>query len=480
MPRRENWPSNGWTYSTPEAQGIDSRVLAGAVETLRAKRIPVHSLFVERNGYAVLDAYFFPFSDGETHDLASVTKSVLSTVVGIAQRGSGIGGANTPLSRLLPEETNAIADPGKNSITLGELLSMTSGLDCSVPPGGNLLREMKKTPDWAAFMLARPLATPPGTRFQYCGGAMHLVSAALTRVLGENALAFAQTQLFAPLGISSVVWPSDPRGNSEGFADLELLPPDAAKLGYVWLNQGRWKGEQIVPSGYLAQALQAHAQVEPGIAYGYGFWMYPSHEPFDFEANGRGGQRITVVPSQNLVEVVTAGGADANVVTRLLAPAVRSNSALPPDADGDARLAAAVANVARPTAPAVCASVPAWTGSIAGTRFLVENNPIGLRTIELTFPGRCEAIVGLGFSDGSFALHPVGLDGVPRLSVDPASGHRVALSGVWRSGGFDLDYDMVARIDDYRLTLSVAGSGLRIRLTERTGLVDTMLSANPG
>jgi CubicO group peptidase (beta-lactamase class C family) len=479
-PPKEIWPTNGWTFSTPESQGIDSRVLAYAVETLRAEHVPVHSLFLERNGHAVLDAYFFPFADDETHDFASVTKSVLSTVVGIARRDGRIGGPDTPLSVLLPEETNALADPRKGAITLGELLSMTSGLDCSTAPGENLLREMEQTTDWVAFILDRPLAAQPGTRFQYCGGAMHIVSAALTRALGESAFALAQPEILGPLGIVHATWPPDPHGNSHGFADLELLPRDAAKIGYLWLHQGTWDDKQIVPSEYLAQALVPHTQVAAGIAYGYGFWLYPSRTPFDFEANGRGGQRITVVPQQNLVAVVTAGGADANTVARLLAPAVRSDAPLRANPIGDAQLAATVAEAARPPAPVACASPPAWVEAIAGVRFLISDNPIGLRTLELTFPMPCEAIVGLGFLDGSFALHPVGLDGVPRFSRDPTSGHRVAVSGVWRTGSFDLDYDEVARIDDYRLGLSPSADGLRIHLTERTGLVDAVLVGRPG
>lgn len=468
--------------STPEAQGIDSRALARAVETIRAQRIPVHSLFVERNGYAVLDAYFYPYSDDETHDFASVTKSVLSTVVGIAQRDGRIGDIDSPLSTLQPEEVRGVAEPEKRAITLGELLSMTSGLDCSGESGENSLRTMEQTPDWVAFMLARPLVAQPGASFQYCGGAMHIVSAALSRALGESAFAYAQPELFAPLGIARVVWPSDPRGNSHGFADIELFPRDAAKLGYLWLHNGEWDGARIVAADYLSQALMPHAQVQPGIAYGYGFWLYPAHNPFDFEANGRGGQRITVVPSQRLVEVVTAGGADANLVARLLAPAVRSDSALAADVQGEAQLATAVADAAREPSgePVDCVSPPEWARSSGGVRFMVSANPIGLRTFELAFPTACQTVVGLGFSDGSFTLHPVGMAGIPVVSPDPATGHRVAVSGAWSAGSLNLDYNEIARIDDYRLRLTALGQGLRIHLTERTGLVDAILAASPG
>ena len=126
------WPTTGWPSATPESQGVDSNALAYAIETTRARRLPVHSLFVERNGYAVLDAYFFPFHSDETHDLASVTKSVTSTLVGIAERDHRIGSLDQPIAALLPAE-NLGSDPGKSRITLAQLLSMTSGLTNDPP-----------------------------------------------------------------------------------------------------------------------------------------------------------------------------------------------------------------------------------------------------------------------------------------------------------------------------------------------------------
>src|ERR1700733_8091450 len=306
-PPPEIWPTQGWTYSTPESQGIDSNALADALEWIRAKQIPVHSVFVERNGFAVLNAYLFPFRKDERHDLASITKSVTSSVVGIAQAEGRLGDLNTPLSALLPDETRALDDPRKGAVTLANLLDMTSGLDCDAQPGENLLLEMEQTPDWVSFMLNRPLISAAGSRFQYCGAAFHIVSAALTRVMGQSAFDMARAQIFPPLGITNIAWPADLQGNSHGFADLELTPPDTAKLGYLWLHRGSWGSRQIIPAGYLADALRAHAPVDRGISYGYGFWLYRGHQPYDFEANGRGGQRITIVPEENLVNVITSG-----------------------------------------------------------------------------------------------------------------------------------------------------------------------------
>jgi CubicO group peptidase (beta-lactamase class C family) len=478
-PPAEIWPTRGWTFSTPESQGIDSNALAQALEWIRVKQIPVHSLFVERNGYAVLDAYFFPFQNGETHDLASITKSVTSSLVGVARSAGRLDDLNAPLSVLLPDETRALDDPRKGGIRLANLLDMTSGVDCNAAPGENLLLEMEHTPDWVSFMLNRPLTSEPGTRFQYCGAAFHIVSAVLTRATGLSAFELARQKIFPSLEITNIVWPADPQGNSHGFADLELGPRDAAKLGYMWLHHGRWRDRQVIPAHYLAEALSPRAEVQPGIAYGYGFWLYPSRQPYDFEANGRGGQRITVIPDENLVTVITSGGADANVVAPLLAAAVKANWPLPPDAAGDARLAARVADITRPPSATAAAAVPPWVRGVSGRTFVLPDNPLGLHSLQLIFGSGPEALLRVQFADGAVEEHAVGLDGVPRLSPDGKSGHRAALLGQWRSNAFLLDYNEIARIDDYRLYLTPAPGGLSVHLTERTGLVDAWLSAKP-
>jgi len=477
-PAADPWPTAGWPAATPESQGIDSDSLASEIEIIRARRLPVHSVFVERNGYAVLDAYFFPYHADETHGLASMTKSVVSTLVGIAQRDHRIGSLDAPVTALLPAR-NFGSDPAKSRITLANLLSMTAGLDCRAPAGVNLIREMEQSPDWVAFTWNLPLTWVPGTSFAYCGGNTHIVSAVLTAATGESALALAQSELFAPLGITRAAWPSDLYGNSRGFADLELAPRDAAKLGHLWLHYGRWQNAQIVPYEYLRAALTGRASVEPGTQYGYGFWLYPSHLPYDYEANGHGGQRIVVVPSQRIVEVVTGGGADANAVTPFLTAAYRGDAPLPPNPAGDARLDAALAAAASPPNPLVPGVVPAWAAAISAVPFVVSDNPLGLRTIRLTFGRPDLASVQLAFANGKTGEYPVGLDGVPRLSWDAASAHRLAMTGWWQANAFNLDWDSIAQIAFYRLHITPASNGLAIHVTERTGTVDAMLTAAP-
>jgi hypothetical protein len=229
---------------------------------------------------------------------------------------------------------------------------------------------------------------------------------------------------------------------------------------------------------YLRAALTGRAVVQPGVQYGYGFWVYPSHTPYDYEANGRGGQRITVIPTQNTVEVVTSGGADANAVAPLLAAAIYP-TALQPNPAGQARLAAAIAAAATPPAPTIAPMIPAWASAIAAQTYVVSDNPLGLRTIRLSFAAPDRASVQLGFASGSMQEYAVGLDGVPSLTWDAASGHRVGMTGYWRQDAFDLVYNTIALIDEYRLRIMPAPTGLSIHLVERTGPTDVMLSAVP-
>jgi CubicO group peptidase (beta-lactamase class C family) len=349
------WPTHGWAVSTPEAQGIDSDVLANAMDTIRARHLPVHSLLVERHGAIVLDAYFHPFADNQLQDVASITKSVLSTVVGIAVGERRFANLNTPVLALYPD-AEAQNDPWKSNITLAHLLSMTSGLDCSTDrtSGHNFLQQMEQSAHWASFALERREMSAPGSDFTYCAGNMQVVSAALTHIAGENAASLAQRELFAPLGIEHAVWPADGDGNSHGFADLKLQPRDMAKLGYLWLHRGRWEGRQLVPASYLRAAFTPHARLESGVAYGYGMWIYSKRGhaggPPDIEANGSGGQRIAVIPSEDMVVVITGSGLDANQVASLIVDAPQSKVALPSNFAGDARLNMCVIDAANDSA----------------------------------------------------------------------------------------------------------------------------------
>jgi CubicO group peptidase (beta-lactamase class C family) len=469
----ELWPTHGWEESTPEAQGLSSGALADALDFIRNKHIEIHSLLIERNGSIVLDAYFFPYSDNELHDIASVTKSVTSTLIGAAIKDKQLFGVDELVLPMFPASAARNKDPRKAGIRIRDLLSMTSGLDCHYDHGEKTLTEMRQSQHWAQFMLDLPMADKPGKKFEYCSSGMHVLSAVITKATGMSALDYARAELFAPLGITGSEWPADPDGISYGWGDLHLQPRDMAKLGYLWLHGGTWDGQQIVPKEYLDAATQAHARAPWGDQYGYGLWVYPERELPVYEGNGRGGQRISIVPAKDLVVVMTGGGFEPGEIGDFIGKSIKSDTALAPDPKGNSRLAKAVADAAQPPAAAPASPLPQLASVFAGKVYLLDDNPLGLKSLALTFREASGASARIGFRDGRIELDAIGLDGVPRLSPT-VSGRPVALAGKWEKDAFDLDYDQVADINAFSLRLSPEGEKLTVHVVQRadTGQLD--------
>lgn len=463
------WPTQGWRVSTAEAQGMDSESLAQAFDYIRQNQIPIHSLLIVRNGYVVLDAYFYPFQEGQVHDAASMTKSITSTLIGVAIGEHKLSSVRQPVLALFPERNIGNRDSRKERMTIEHLLTMTSGLDCHVEHAEITLRQMDQSEDRVQFMLDLPMRDEPGSKFEYCSGGMHLLSGIISQATGSSALEFARRELFQPLGIEDAIWPADPQGVSHGWGDLHLQPRDMAKIGYLWLHQGRWEGRQIVPAEWMQAATQAHSHPNFGSGeYGYGFWVYPKRNPPEYEALGRGGQRVSILPGRNLVVVFTGGEFEPGDIGKFIGESIKSDHALPENAAGAARLAAAVRTAAQPPAqPATSMSA-----AVSGRRYLVEANPAGLKMFSLTFSGKDQALVQMDFADGRVEQRPLGLDGIPRLSPNGRYGLPVALRGWWEgNSAFVLDYDEVANINCYRYRLTFVHDDVSIDLSERTGLV---------
>lgn len=464
------WPTHGWRHSSPEAQGMDSQVLADAFAYIRDHRVPIHSLTIVRNGHIVLDAYFWPFRDAQLHDLASVTKSITATLVGIAigKRDLELG---QPLVSVFDQRRIANLDERKRRLTIEHLLTMTSGLECRAERGEITLTQMRQGTDWIQFMLDLPMREEPGSRFEYCSGGTHLLSGAITRATGLSALAFAQRELFDPLGIGNVAWPADALGVSYGWGDLHLEPRDMAKLGYLWLNNGRWEGRQLVPEDWISAATQAQSDpLRESQKYGYGFWLHPNRTPPIFEATGRGGQRISVSPALNLVVVFTGGTFEPGDIGAFIGRAIKSDQPLPEDAAAAARLAAMIEDAARP--PRSPYLTPALAKTISGRRYTVAANPIGMKSFVLTFSGTGTAQLELELSNRSDGPRPVGFDGVPRLSADGPFGSPVAVSGAWESdSSLVLEYNEVGNINLYRFRLTFSGRDVDVELSERSRVI---------
>lgn len=308
-PAQENpdyWPTDGWRESSPDEQGMDSALVADMLAYIEEEAFNLDGLLVVRNGYIVAEQYFNGYDADEPHRLYSVSKSFTSALVGIAIGQGAITGVDQPILGFFPDRDFANPDPRKDAMTLGDFLMMASGLDW--PDNNmNLTYKMASQRDWVQFVLDRPMAVEPGTEFLYHNGVSHVLSAIVQAATETDTLDFAQQFLFDPLGIrpEQYRWETDPSGIANGAWGLWMTPRDMAKFGYLYLHQGMWDGEQVVPAEWVAESTTPKISVDEETRYGYQWWIPPFSERI-FSAQGLDGQFIHVLPDRNLILVITA------------------------------------------------------------------------------------------------------------------------------------------------------------------------------
>jgi CubicO group peptidase (beta-lactamase class C family) len=320
-----------WEVVGPEVHEFDGETLAIAED--HAEHTPtLTGILVARHGRLVLERYYRGGDLDRAGPAFSVTKSVVSALVGIALRDGKLSNLNAKLVDYLGEDLSARADPRVSEIKLRDLLTMTAGFQSgpeaftggAAPPDRHLVQAI----------LSRRMASVPGSRFAYDNGAVHLVSAILTRATGMSAAAYASTELFRPLGIDeAALWSADRQGNSHGAYGLQLTGRDLAKLGQLYLRAGQWRGRSLIPAPYVRASTKRQVPVgDSGGGYGYLWWTRAARKdvPRFFAAAGYGGQFVACVPKHDLVVVTTSNasappGREYALLFRRVLAAVRTS-----------------------------------------------------------------------------------------------------------------------------------------------------------
>jgi CubicO group peptidase (beta-lactamase class C family) len=349
------WPTAGWRTAAPKDHGLDSAALAELDHQVASAYPQVRSVLVVRHGYLVYEHYWHGLDQTSGHDVRSVTKSFTSALVGIALAEGKIKSLDQTVGELLATHLPRDADPRVTRVTVKHLLTMTSGLpgdDASLGGDEGVFTVMLASPDWVRHILSQRLENEPGEGFAYSSAGSHLLSAIVADASGQSTLAYARTELFDPLGIStdnafepvlsddinpgvvkayeraSVAWPVDPQRYHFGGAFLRLPARDVAKFGYLYLNGGRWEDKQLIPADYVAASTSPRGST-PNLTKGYGWhwWVATENDHRTFRAQGYGGQYIYVVPDLDLVAVITSepdtAGLDPRIlITRTIVPAV--------------------------------------------------------------------------------------------------------------------------------------------------------------
>jgi CubicO group peptidase (beta-lactamase class C family) len=296
-------PSGDWLDVRPAGSGADS---FGAATKRIADGLPdVRALIVVRHGQVVLERYFGGASRATLFNTKSVTKSVVSALVGIALHEGRIRSLDDPIATWLAADITGRAHPDVKRLTLRHLLTMTTGWRWT--------ENGPETSAWLAsrnrvrFMLEQPMDALPGTRFNYSTGVAHLISAILARATGMSISDYAHQRLFNPIGARPGNWGRDSQGLNEGGSELELSARDMARFGLLYLNGGTWRGNSVVPRTWVLESTTPHGRVDYGYLWSYlpAEWGGPA-----VNAQGYGGQIVSIVPAADAVVVIASTTTD--------------------------------------------------------------------------------------------------------------------------------------------------------------------------
>ena len=367
------WPTKGWPVARPGEQGLPAAALEsidrGAREGVYGN---VDAILVVRNGRLVADYRYerdyreisrghdsplgcgegcddaarlhqynyvhprwHPYFQGTSlHTLQSITKSIAATVVGLAIEDDEIESLDAPLLSFFDDRDLAGVDARLRKATLRDLLTMRTGIEWHETDrpldDTNTTLQLERSDDWITFTLAQPVDADPGTKWAYNSGGSALMAGVIRQATGRHIDEYAARRLFVPLGIRAFHWKRTPTGHPDTEGGLYLSAPDLAKIGYLYLRDGVWEDRRLLPEGWVREATTRHVTGVAGTwDYGYQWWITSRGGVDIWAGRGFGGQLLVVIPSRDIVAVVSAWnvfGGDARGIFEPLIEALLSDS----------------------------------------------------------------------------------------------------------------------------------------------------------
>lgn len=304
FPQKPDFPfdavyEQAFVRATPESQGISSDLFAALLRELDAsKDTEMHHFMALRHGKVICECNFAPYPKGMWHITHSMCKSITGMAIGMLIEEEKLK-FDENIYDIFPDHINAFSKIFRPVITVENLLTMTSGVTFNESGivSGN---------DWLGSFLNASVNGKPGTEFQYNSLNTYVLSAIVTKRTGETLTEYLTPRLFGPLGITKYYWETCPKGITKGGWGLFLCAEDMAKLGQLYLQRGKWNGQQLVSEYWIEISTARHLKTQND-TYGYGYQLWMEQRPGSFEYNGMLGQNVIIYPDMDMVLVTNAG-----------------------------------------------------------------------------------------------------------------------------------------------------------------------------
>jgi CubicO group peptidase (beta-lactamase class C family) len=373
--------------STPEAQGVPSAVVSRFLDAIKASGQEFHSVMVIRHGHVIAEGWWHPYSQTLKHDLYSLSKSFTGTAIGLAADEKLLTIEDTVIS-FFPNDKPATVSTNLASLKVKHLLSMSVGQE------KDSILTLETTPSgerWEKTFLSLPVVYQPGLHFLYNSGASYMLSSIIRQVSGHSTHEFLGSRLYEPLGITGATWTENAEGNNMGASHLRIRTEDVARLGQLYLQEGRWGTKQILSKEWVTMATKK--EIENGkndnswaYGYGYQFWMNPTG---GFRADGAYGQYSMVLPDKDTVVAITSESVDkaATMATvwDYLYPGIKEMTPLPPNAAEHGQLEKELKALA--FTPPFIKSRSSFAAAISGKKFILDSNPFNAKAVSFSFSG---------------------------------------------------------------------------------------------
>ncbi|OOM77137.1 6-aminohexanoate-dimer hydrolase [Clostridium puniceum] len=294
-----------WQFSSPEEEGIDSKMLNGIDDYIKQKRYKlINSILVIKNEKIIFEHYYNKFNENSKNNIKSIWKSILSITLGICLDKGIIKNMDEPIMNYLPEfaQNNHMYH---KSITIRHLLTMSSGIywNSGIHYHCPMMIQMMRTNSWLYHISDVAMSDYPGNKFVYKEWDVILLSAVIGKAARRTAYEICKEFLYEPLRIESRPWPCSPDNISytvmNGEKNSDLSARDLGKIGLLFLNKGMFNDQRIISEGYIKQAISAS---KASFGYGYLCWLFDGW----YSCRGFGGQEVNVYPNNKLITVIQA------------------------------------------------------------------------------------------------------------------------------------------------------------------------------
>ncbi len=467
-------------FVEPESQGVNSERLIELLDFVKKEKINLNSVVIARNGKILLDAHFYPNKKEYLHDVASVTKSITSALVGIAIDKGYIKNENQKVSNFFPEHNNLFDSESKKELTIKHLLTMSSGICRNFGDGERQLEEMRLAKKSIQYILSQELVSKPGSEFAYCSCATQLLSAIIQKVTQKTMEEFGKETLFKQLGITDFILSSDKSGITNGWGDSYWLSSDLMKIGQLYLQNGNWNGQQIISKKWIQKSSIEQIRLQNGEeSYGYKWWI-PNELEGLYEGRGRGNQRLVVYPKENLVVVMTGTGFDPGSIGGYIINAIESKTSLPENLLANKMLVEKLNEILKPPASEEIEKETGSPDKIDGRVFKFEQNSFGLTHFNLSFLNskRTELTLGLNISrseEYGDRIIPLGMNGQYIISNNTRFNTPMAAKASWLSENeMEIDYNDFSSNHKYSIRIKFNESTAEWEMFDEAGFGETL------